>query len=112
MGCGTTAGKSAQNMDPGQCGTGTMTPGDVSALRSTFRSSGITLEDDGRCTSPPSLAELSNTRVTGGAEQTAINAREGEVICTIEPDSIGRKIDRAHYPGEDQTYLSVLNVSC
>jgi hypothetical protein len=89
-----------------------MSPITIADLVTTFRANHISLHNEHECSSPPSLAQASNGSPAEGPSAEEITAREGDVICTIEPRSIGRKIHQSHYSGEQQTYLSVLNVLC
>jgi hypothetical protein len=89
-----------------------MHPVTITELVATFRANHISLHKEHDCLSPPILAQASNGNPAEGPAAEEITAREGDVICTIDPRSIGRKIDRSHYSGEQQTYLSVLNVVC
>jgi hypothetical protein len=89
-----------------------MSPITIADLVTTFRANHISLHNEHECSSPPSLAQASNGSPAEGPSAEAITAREGDVICMINPRSIGRKTHQSHYSGEQQTYLSVLNVLC
>ena len=111
-GCGTSPSAENEAGPPGRCGKGRMSPITIAELVTTFRANHISLHNEHHCSSPQSLAQASNGNPAEGPSAEAITAREGDVICTIDPRSIGRKIDRSHYSGEQQTYLAVLNVLC
>jgi hypothetical protein len=57
-------------------------------------------------------AEASNDTGDIGPDQQQITAREGDVLCDIQPRSTGSPVRRAHYSGDAQTYVQVLNVVC
>lgn len=97
---------------PGRCGTGPMTPVTVKELVSTFRANHVSLKDEHSCSSPPYLAEASNADVAVGARQEHVTAQQGDVVCTIDPDSHGVRVRRVHYSGDAMTWVSTLNVIC
>jgi hypothetical protein len=111
-GCGSSAPQQATTVTPGQCSKGPMKPVTIAELIGTFRTNQISLRNEHSCPSPPILAEASNMRVASGPRQQQISAREGDVICTIQPRSTGPKVRRAHYQGDAQTYVQTLNVVC
>jgi hypothetical protein len=88
-----------------------MKPVTVDELVSVFRANHISLRNEHGCSSPPLLAEASNMSVNPKREET-VNAREGDVICTIEPVSKSAQVRRRHYSGDQMTYLTALNVVC
>jgi hypothetical protein len=96
---------------PGQCGTGRMKPVTIAELISVFRANHISLRNDHECSSPPMLAEASNGSGVSVKRGERITAREGDVICTVEPNSTGLVVGRRHYRG-DMTWLNALNVLC
>jgi len=88
-----------------------MKPVTVDELVSVFRANHISLRNEHGCSSPPMLAEASNISDNPKRGET-VNAREGDVICTIEPVSKGTQVRRRHYSGDQMTYLTTLNVLC
>ena len=111
-GCGSSTRQQATTVIPGQCGKGPMEPVTIAELIRTFNANQISLRNEHSCSSPPILAEASNMRVAKGQRQQQISAREGDVLCTIQPPSAGSKVRRAHYQGDAQTYVQTLNVLC
>jgi hypothetical protein len=111
-GCGSSRSSHVGQGPPGRCGKGRMQPVTITDLVTTFRANRISLHNEHQCASPPSLAQASNGNPAEGPSAEEVTAREGDVICTIEPRSIGRKVSQSHYRGDQQTYLSVLNVLC
>jgi hypothetical protein len=89
-----------------------MKPVTVADLVSAFRANHISLRNDHECVSPPILAEASNGGGVSVKRGAMISAREGDVICTIQPDSTGVVVTRTHYRGDQMTWLSALNVVC
>jgi hypothetical protein len=84
----------------------------VAELVSVFRANHISLRNDRQCVSPPILAEASNGSGVSVKRGERITAREGDVICTIQPDSKGKRVRRTHYSGDQMTWLNALNVLC
>jgi hypothetical protein len=89
-----------------------MSPVVMSELVSTFRANRVSLQDEHSCSSPPSLGQASNTAAGVGSSQKRITAEQGDVVCTIEPDSVGARVRRVHYSGDEQTWVDALNVEC
>jgi hypothetical protein len=89
-----------------------MKPVTVADLVSAFRANHISLRNDHECVSPPILAQASNGGGVSVKRGAMISAREGDVICTIQPDSTGVVVTRTHYRGDQMTWLSALNVVC
>jgi hypothetical protein len=110
-GCASTD-QGQRDVIPGQCFTGRMERVAVAELVSVFRANHISLRNDHECVSPPILAEASNGSGVSVKRGESITAREGDVICTIQPDSTGVVVTRTHYRGDQMTWLSALNVLC
>jgi hypothetical protein len=89
-----------------------MEPVAVAELVSVFRANHISLRNDHECVSPPILAETSNGSGVSVERGERITAREGDVVCTIQPGSKGKRVRRRHYSGDPMTWLDALNVVC
>jgi hypothetical protein len=106
-GCSEATAPSSPSDARGKCGRGAGKPVAAADLVKVFRKHGLLMYRQPHCDGATDLAKLANFRLdrTGGDEFS--------VICSIR----GRKpftasIERVHYPGDQETYLRTLNISC
>jgi hypothetical protein len=98
------------------CARGAGTPITVSALVSTLRRHGFeVLPDEGGCMKREDVATLSN--VDSQKSDDEVEREDGHVICNVgkqvgEPFRPRTRLSRTKYPTDDETYVSVYNVSC
>jgi len=106
------AAESGRNVAGARCGKGPMRPVTVRELVRVFRSNGVSLHVESGCMSRPILAQARNVSSGSPERDRAVERREGDVLCMIEPSSVGNVVTRARYPGDAQTYFHSLNVLC
>jgi hypothetical protein len=97
------------------CAAGPAVPIEVSALVSTLRRHGFDLVRDAECMSAEDVATLSSDYAR--QSQDEVEQEDGHVICNVrkevgEPFRPRTRFDRTKYPEDEETYVSIHNVSC
>jgi hypothetical protein len=113
-GCGDSQEPSADSFPQG-CAAGPAGPIEVSMLVSTLRSHGFDVVRDAQCMSAEDVATLSSDYSEKSQEE--VELEDGHVICSVlrevgEPFRPRTQFDRTKYPEDEETYVSIHNVSC
>lgn len=88
-------------------------PVTLSKLVEVFRANGVTLAINEReCGTDLMVAEATNLGPSRLEKRDDAARREGDILCSVGFENVGREVRTIKYETDEETYVDVLNVNC